>query len=131
MDEKNGNRDLEDKNLPPVNEENRDEKSSKDFIRRKSHELGDRAQTKLNAMEVGQRKRLFFIVFGFLLVVLLFNFCRSFFAPKSDVSLKEMVRDSIVDWSKVDKSELKVLDLDSIEKTLPVKDTLDNDLYFK
>lgn len=124
--------DLEGTDLPPSYSDKLEERNPlKDYYHRKSHELGDKAQNKLNAMEVGQRKKLFFAVFGVLLGVLVFNFCRSFFSPKSDVSLKEIVRDSIVDWSTVDRSELKVLNLDSIEKTLTPEDTLNNDLYFK
>lgn len=132
MEDLKKNSDLEGSDLPPSDSDKLEERNPlKDYYHRKSHELGDKAQTKLNAMEVGQRKKLFFAVFGVLLVVLVFNFCRSFFAPKSDVSLKEIVRDSIVDWSKVDQSELEVMDWDSVAKTLPARDSLDNDLYFK
>lgn len=106
-----------------------------EYFKTKAHVLGDSAEKKLNAMEVGKRKLWFFIVFGLLLFVLLFNFFRSFVLRPDDApTAKDIVMDSVFNWSQVDEKDLSVIDLDS---TKAMKDSVkgsaeeDKELYFK
>lgn len=105
----------------------------KDYYQRKKKEMGDRTEKKLNGMNVSDRKKWFFVVFGLLFVLLVVNFVRSFSFGKKEpsASLPEMVRDSIIDWAKVDPKDLSVMDLDSAKSEVLPSDTTNNELYFK
>lgn len=104
----------------------------KDYYQRKKKEMGDRTEKKLNGMNVSDRKKWFFVVFGLLFVLLVVNFVRSFSFGKKEpsASLPEMVRDSIIDWTKVDPNDLSVMDLDTLNDGKNVPDTT-GDIYFK
>ena len=104
----------------------------KDYYQRKKKEMGDRTEKKLNGMNVSDRKKWFFVVFGLLFVRLVVNFVRSFSFGKKEpsASLPEMVRDSIIDWAKVDPNDLSVMDLDTLNDGKNVPDTT-GDIYFK
>lgn len=104
----------------------------KDYYQRKKKEMGDRTEKKLNGMNVSDRKKWFFVVFGLLFVLLVVNFVRSFSFGKKEpsASLPEMVRDSIIDWAKVDPNDLSVMDLDTLNDGKNVPDTT-GDIYFK
>ncbi len=105
----------------------------KDYYQRKKKEMGDRTEKKLNGMNVSDRKKWFFVVFGLLFVLLVVNFVRSFSFGKKEpsASLPEMVRDSVIDWAKVDPKDLSVMDLDSAKSEALPSDTTNNELYFK
>ncbi len=104
----------------------------KDYYQRKKKEMGDRTEKKLNGMNVSDRKKWFFVVFGLLFVLLVVNFVRSFSFGKKEpsASLPEMVRDSIIDWAKVDPNDLSVMDLDTLNDGKNIPDTT-GDIYFK
>lgn len=104
----------------------------KDYYQRKKREMGDRTEKKLNGMKVSDRKKWFFVVFGLLFVLLVVNFVRSFSFGKKEpsASLPEMVRDSIIDWTKVDPNDLSVMDLDTLNNGNNLPDTTSG-LYFK
>ena len=104
----------------------------KDYYQRKKREMGDRTEKKLNGMKVSDRKKWFFVVFGLLFVLLVVNFVRSFSFGKKEpsVSLPEMVRDSVIDWTKVDPNDLSVMDLDTLNNGNNLPDTTSG-LYFK
>lgn len=102
----------------------------KDFYRRKSHELGDRAEQRLNAMPVASRKKWFLLVFGCMVVMLLINTLMAFRKDATPrPSFSDMVRDSIIDWSQVDVNDLSVLNLDSLAACQ--NDSLLENPYFK
>lgn len=107
-------------------------KSFKEYYQRKGREMSDRTEKRLNAMDIASRKKWFFLVFGFMFLLLIFNFMRSFFfRSKESASLTEMVRDSIIDWKEVDTKDLSVMNLDSMKETMQTSDTVNNDFYFK
>ena len=113
-------------------EKNSPTKSFKEYYQRKGKEMSDRTEKRLNAMDIAARKRLFFLVFGLMFVLLIFNFVRSFFfRPKVSATLTEMVRDSVIDWKKVDAKDLSVMNLDSMKESAQASDTVNNDFYFK
>lgn len=107
-------------------------RSFKEYYQQKGMEMSDRTEKRLNSMDIASRKKWFFLVFGFMFILLIFNFVRSFFfRPKESVPLTEMVRDSIIDWSKVDAKDLSVMNLDSMKGATQAPDTVNNDFYFK
>jgi len=113
-------------------EKNSPTKSFREYYQRKGKEMGDRTEKRLNAMDIAARKKVFFLVFGLMFVLLIFNFVRSFFfRPKVSATLTEMVRDSIIDWSKVDAKDLSVMNLDSMREVSQASDSVNNDFYFK
>ncbi|MCR5498713.1 MAG: hypothetical protein K6F48_12845 [Paludibacteraceae bacterium] len=113
-------------------EKNSPTKSFREYYQRKGKEMGDRTEKRLNAMDIAARKKVFFLVFGLMFVLLIFNFVRSFFfRPKVSATLTEMVRDSIIDWSKVDTKDLSVMNLDSMREVSQASDSVNNDFYFK
>lgn len=113
-------------------ERNSPTKSFREYYQRKGKEMGDRTEKRLNAMDIAARKKVFFLVFGLMFVLLIFNFVRSFFfRPKVSATLTEMVRDSIIDWSKVDTKDLSVMNLDSMREVSQASDSVNNDFYFK
>ncbi len=102
----------------------------KDYYRQKGKEYGDKADKRLNAMPVANRKKWFFIVFGCMLLMLVFNTIRAIRGDgESRKSVAEMVKDSIIDWANVDVNELSVLNLDSLASCY--KDSVLVNPYFK
>ncbi len=123
---------LEPSNSQSSGAERDSSKSFKEYYQRKGREMSDRTEKRLNAMDIASRKKWFFLVFGFMFLLLIFNFMRSFFfRSKESASLTEMVRDSIIDWKKVDTKDLSVMNLDSMKETMQTSDTVNNDFYFK
>ncbi len=123
---------LEPSNSQSSGAERDSSKSFKEYYQRKGREMSDRTEKRLNAMDVASRKKWFFLVFGFMFLLLIFNFMRSFFfRSKESASLTEMVRDSIIDWKEVDTKDLSVMNLDSMKETMQTSDTVNNDFYFK
>ena len=123
---------LEPSNSQSSGAERDSSKSFKEYYQRKGREMSDRTEKRLNAMDVASRKKWFFLVFGFMFLLLIFNFTRSFFfRSKESASLTEMVRDSIIDWKEVDTKDLSVMNLDSMKETMQTSDTVNNDFYFK
>lgn len=123
---------LESSNSQSSGAERDSSKSFKEYYQRKGREMSDRTEKRLNAMDVASRKKWFFLVFGFMFLLLIFNFMRSFFfRSKESASLTEMVRDSIIDWKEVDTKDLSVMNLDSMKETMQTSDTVNNDFYFK
>ncbi len=107
-------------------------KRFREYYQQKGREMSEKTERKLNSMDIASRKKWFFLVFGFLFTLLIFNFVRSFFFKAKDaVSLTEMIQDSIIDWSKVDAKDLSVMNLDSMKETAQNPDTVNNDFYFK
>lgn len=116
----------------PESENTSQPKKIGEYYRRKGKEMSDRTERRLNAMDIAARKKLFFLVFGLMFVLLIFNFVRSFFfRAKVSASLTEMVRDSIIDWKEVDAQDLSVMNLDSMKEVAQTPDSVNNNFYFK
>lgn len=83
------------------------------LLRERGRKYGDQAESRLNAMPVERRKKWFFVVFGLLLGMLIFNFVRTIRkGPEQPVTVATVASDSIIDW--MDDTGLFVMNLDSL-----------------